>query len=621
MKTKTCFSLQIFSLCFLCALCAPVAKLPAQTPVTISTVNIYGPAANATVTFRPVHQIGINYPNYVLGDSISVTPTNGVVATNLLEGPYIISFSGQFASQRVYVPGLWITNMGYTLPLNLASDTWQFPVGTATIIVTNSGSGGGGSNVTVVVANTITASPGSQAAVTNVGTADAVILQFTIPQGVAGATGPAGSSGTNGATGATGPAGSNGINGTNGLNGTNLLNAITNLVSTNVPSFILGNTAFVNTNYDPAGMARQATNMLAVGIAGTYLAQNGNGSGLTGLNASQITSGTVPAAQLGSGTAGSATFLRGDQTWATPGESGGSTTTNFGSPIFFTNSATTNVVGIPEINFAGTNGAPNGPKSLTIGIGNWYGSNSIGYFQAVAGPISLDLLPPSGTTNMANLDLCAWFDPATKQGQYADIAIRPNGSVQQMYVGGIGSGAPPPSLWLDSQDGGISVGTHAYLSMADYPGYQNILSGFTFEAAGNLTTYAGYGSAIQIAAGGVDPNAVGWLAWAFINNTNHNLQLVPQGGYVSVNGYLTATNGLGSFNTNGTLVVAATGITNITGVNYRIFGFTGVSVTQTNPISKIGFSRGTITTPTDIILQPNEFLNGSTCAALAGQAF
>ena len=42
----------------------------------------------------------------------------------------------------------------------------------------------------------------------------------------------------------------------------------------------------------------------------------GNGSGLTALNASQLTSGTVPTARLGSGTASSSTFLRGDSTFA-----------------------------------------------------------------------------------------------------------------------------------------------------------------------------------------------------------------------------------------------------------------------------------------------------------------
>ena len=43
----------------------------------------------------------------------------------------------------------------------------------------------------------------------------------------------------------------------------------------------------------------------------------GNGSGLTALNASNISSGTVPTARLGSGTASSSTFLRGDSSFQT----------------------------------------------------------------------------------------------------------------------------------------------------------------------------------------------------------------------------------------------------------------------------------------------------------------
>jgi hypothetical protein len=49
-----------------------------------------------------------------------------------------------------------------------------------------------------------------------------------------------------------------------------------------------------------------------------------NGSALTALNASNLASGTVPTARLGSGTANSTTYLRGDNTWATV--SGGVTT-------------------------------------------------------------------------------------------------------------------------------------------------------------------------------------------------------------------------------------------------------------------------------------------------------
>lgn len=45
---------------------------------------------------------------------------------------------------------------------------------------------------------------------------------------------------------------------------------------------------------------------------------SGSGASLTALNAANIANGTVPTARLGSGTANATTYLRGDNTWATP---------------------------------------------------------------------------------------------------------------------------------------------------------------------------------------------------------------------------------------------------------------------------------------------------------------
>ena len=79
------------------------------------------------------------------------------------------------------------------------------------------------------------------------------------------------------------------------------------------------------TNVDSVGLIT-ARNGIVVG-SGITLSKDGDvfftgiatgsGSGLTALNATQLTSGTVPTARLGSGTASSSTFLRGDSSFQT----------------------------------------------------------------------------------------------------------------------------------------------------------------------------------------------------------------------------------------------------------------------------------------------------------------
>jgi hypothetical protein len=104
------------------------------------------------------------------------------------------------------------------------------------------------------------------------------------------------------------------------------------LTSGTVPYAALPCAVITNNNAFAVGISNDLTvntNLTVsnnVTIGGTI---SGNGSGLTSLNASQLTSGIVPTPQLGAGAANSSTFLRGDQVWANiSGGSGGGTVTS-----------------------------------------------------------------------------------------------------------------------------------------------------------------------------------------------------------------------------------------------------------------------------------------------------
>jgi hypothetical protein len=96
-----------------------------------------------------------------------------------------------------------------------------------------------------------------------------------------------------------------GTNFINGLSGTAGNFSVNGNITATGNAVITGNVS-VTSNVSVTG------NVAVTGVI------TGNGVGISAINASNIASGTVATARLGSGTANSSTFLRGDQAYAVP---------------------------------------------------------------------------------------------------------------------------------------------------------------------------------------------------------------------------------------------------------------------------------------------------------------
>lgn len=182
-----------------------------------------------------------------------------------------------------------------------------------------------------------------------------------------------------------------------------------------------------------------------------------DGSALTSLNATNLASGTVPTVRLGSGTANSTTFLRGDNTWQTIGGGGDALTS--GSLAQFAATTSAELAGvISDETGTGKLVFATSPTLVTPVLGTptsgtltnctgyaWANLSGVPSFAAVATSGAYSDLTGTPTLGTAAAQDVGYFASAA-QGSLADSAVQPGDLATVATTGDYGDLSNTPSL-------------------------------------------------------------------------------------------------------------------------------------------------------------------------------